>query len=459
MPTDQDLPNEQPFDRDVDALIEDVKSLLDGAAEAEPGEPEAQEPAGPEHPADDVPPAPEPDPAPPLTFYEQSKIAYQRRRRDEYRRMREQERLARARQRQELEREDLARMRQMDAGKKKNRPRRTAAEYAEWLYQQGLGQEPVKHRQEQSEPPKRRGGFGRVLLAVLVLIVLAAGVLHFFVAKMPKGPSGQERRSGCTTILVAGTDEGGYRTDTMLLVRVDRGSRQISLVSIPRDTLIFCEYTVPKLNSAYGWASGGERGIEELMTRVTEIVGFRPDGYLLADLRSVESVIDQMGGVTFDVPVRMAYSDPSQGLVIDLQPGVQHLTGAQALQVLRFRSGYADADLGRIQVQRALIAAAVDQWVSLKGLIHLPDVMELLQNGTNTDLSRGNLLWLAESCLLCDRSSISSATLPGRAEYLTGAASGSYYVLDPRGVAEMVNELCNPYVKGVSAEDLSIRVG
>ena len=396
------------------------------------------------------------------TFYEQSKSAYQNARRAEYRRERERERQARAQQRQAQEKEDLARMRRRDIREKKQ-TRRTAAEYAEWLYQQGLGEEPAKRGEQEpgsGRRKKRRSGFGSVFLVLLILVALCTAAFHFLLARPPvSGDAYAERKPGCSSILVAGVDEAGFRTDTMMLVQIDRENRLISLVSIPRDTLIFCEYSVPKLNSAYGWASGGEKGVEELMTRVTEIIGFRPDGYVIVDLPLVAELIDEMGGVTFDVPMRMEYEDPRQNLVIDLQPGLQKLTGEQALQALRFRSGYADADLGRVRVQRELLSAAIRQWVSLKGALHLPDAMELVQEHASTDLSRSNLLWLAESFLICDRSSIRTATLPGESVYLTGSASGWYYVLDAEGVAGMVNELCNPYVKGVTAQELYVRAG
>ena len=163
-----------------------------------------------------------------------------------------------------------------------------------------------------------------------------------------------------------------------------------------------------------------------------------------------------MGGVTFDVPVDMHYSDPTQNLSIDLQAGKQHLNGEQAMQVARFRSGYATADLGRIEVQRALVSAAIRQWVSPKGAIHLPQAVKLVADHTNTDLSARNLLWLAESFLLCSRSDIRSATLPG---YAANFSSGSYYVLDAAGVADIVNQYLNPYEKGAEAADLFIRNG
>ena len=57
----------------------------------------------------------------------------------------------------------------------------------------------------------------------------------------------------------------------------------------------------------------------------------------------------------------MYYNDPSQDLYIDLKAGTQTLTGEEAMGVARFRSGYADADLGRVQVQRELLKAILKE--------------------------------------------------------------------------------------------------
>lgn len=91
-----------------------------------------------------------------------------------------------------------------------------------------------------------------------------------------------------------------------------------------------------------------------------------------------------MGGVTFDVPVEMHYNDPSQNLYIDLSAGEQKLDGAQAMQVMRFRSGYADADLGRVKVQRDFLAAALHQWASVKNAYKLP-VRDQADHGAHED--------------------------------------------------------------------------
>mgnify|MGYP002517801163 FL=1 len=409
----------------------------------------------------------------PPTAYEQSKSAYQVARRAENDRAREAERQKRDLQRQARDKEEERVMRKLESRNKKTaetvkNPPRSDEEYAKWLYEQGVEPETEEHRellrrreleQQPAKKPKKKrtGGFPKAVLAiVLVLAALLSGV-HFLLAKQPEAETGLgARKAGCATILIAGTDEGGYRTDTMMLFSVDRASGTMSLVSIPRDTLIYCEYAVPKINSAYGWASGGEAGMQELLKRVTEIIGFAPDGYVLVDLSCFEALVDTMGGVTFDVPVDMHYTDPSQGLTIDISAGEQHLNGEQAMQVVRFRSGYAMQDLGRVETQRSFLSAAIHQWTGLKGLIHLPAALKLILNASQTDLSARELVWLCESALLCSRGEIRTQTLPGEPSYIAG---GSYYVLDAAGVCQTVNACCNPYEQAVAVSNLYIRVG
>ena len=478
----QEAEHKKPDAEDVDALLQDVKSLLgetdNGAAEqsspAEEPEADGAEPMN----AEDVHidygkfygPEEQKEPEAPLTYYEQSKPAYQRARRAEYERAREQERLARAERQQAFEQERAAHMKRKKAERKHANAHRSTTKYAEWLYTQGLSDDersaraeqeekltqPEKRRRGKPEKPKRRHGL-RIVLALILLLALGLAAFHFLIARAPQSEAAlSARKKGCATILIAGTDEGGYRTDSMLLLNVNRTEKTIHLVSIPRDTLIFCEYSVPKINSAYGWAGGGEDGMQELLLRVSEIIGFEPDGYAVVDLSVFEQLVDLMGGITFDVPVDMHYSDPTQGLNIDLQAGTQRLNGEQAMQVARFRSGYATADLGRIEVQRSLVSAALRQWVSPKGALHLSKAVKLVREHTNTNLTKPNLLWLAESFLLCGRSEIASSTLPG---YAANFSSGSYYVLDAGGVADIVNRYLNPYEKEVQAAELYIRNG
>lgn len=344
--------------------------------------------------------------------------------------------------------------------------------YADWLYEQdhrtdappkdthyrSLRHWPEDQPPEDAPPPKKKRHVLRNLILVLLLVALAlTAVVLFVLPRQPAAAAGLgERKDGAATILLAGMDQGGMRTDTLMLLSVGCTDGGISLVSLPRDTLINGSYTVPKLNSVFAANNGGQEGIEMLLTRVGEIIGFVPDGYMLIQLDAFVELVDTLGGVTFDVPVDMYYNDPSQDLYIDLKAGTQTLTGEQAMGVARFRSGYADADLGRIQVQRALLTAIFRKAVSPVGLAKAPVLLNILLQKTTSDLDAANLMWLAKAVLGSDLSAMETVTLPGSARYIGG---GSYYILDPASVAQTVNTYCNPYTRDVTVDDLSIRTG
>ena len=473
--------DEQKFNQEIDDLLADVHALLgeDTPADAEPevscedlfSEAESEHPAESEQPAEQMPPySGETVVFKPLTYYEQSKANYQIARRAEYEREKESRRLAREQELQRRARENEQYMQAMETKLHGRKAPSREENYSEWLYQQGNDPETSAMRESveaaatgttvKKHKKKKTGALGVLLIlvaAVLILAILGGCVLHFFWAKVPESSmSLGTRKTDCSTILIAGTDQAGYRTDTMMLLNVNRSSGTLSLVSIPRDTLIFCEYSVPKINSAYGYAKGGKKGMQELMTRVSETIGFQPDGYIVVNLDTFAQIVDLLGGVRFTVPMDMYYNDPLQELYINLPAGEQTLNGEKAMQLVRFRSGYPDADLGRIRVQRDFVKAAIGQWVSVRNLPQIPRLFRLVQDGTVTNLNASNLAWLAESVLLCDRGNIQMATLPGTASYI---ADGAYYVLDPEGVSNTVNSCLNPYLAEISASDLSIRMG
>ena len=350
--------------------------------------------------------------------------------------------------------------------------------YADWLYEQDrrgpqpppvFPEEPEQPRTKKKkrsaepayeayEPPKKkkRHGFRNFLIFLLVLALMLAAAAVFLLPRQPVAEQSLgQRQEGVSTILLIGTDAGGARTDTLMLLTVNQPEKRLSLVSIPRDTLVNGAYSVPKINSVYGANQGGAEGIEMLMTRVEQCIGFRPDGYILIRLDAFADFVDILGGVEFDVPVDMFYNDPTQDLYIALEQGRQLLSGEEAMGLVRFRSGYADADLGRVQVQRDFLAALIDQAVSVEGVAKSPMLLNLLQSSTETDLTAGNFLWLAEAALFADLKNIETATLPGTARSFE---SGSYYVLDPAGVAQTVNAYCNPYERDITTEDLEIRM-
>lgn len=302
--------------------------------------------------------------------------------------------------------------------------------------------EPEYHGYRRPKRKKRR--VFRVLIVFALILLCLLGV-HQLLVQQPKGESA-DRKRGCTTILLAGTDESGDRTDTVMLLNVNRQEKRISLLSIPRDTWVNSTYTPHKINIAYGVNGKGESGMDSLMDYVADTVGFRPDGYLLVDLDVFIDLVDLFGGVSFDVPCAMDYEDLSQDLTIHLQPGLQTLDGYEAMGVVRFRSGYAMADLERVNVQRDFMKAALKQWATLGNIGKLPKAIQLVLEHATTDLSTGNLLWLAESVALCGNMEMMTVPYYLDSTYVYIDAGNEYL--------DTINTYFNPYETDVKRDDL-----
>ena len=150
---------------------------------------------------------------------------------------------------------------------------------------------------------------------------------------------------------------------------------------------------------------------------------------------------DLLGGLDFDVPMDMDYDDPDQNLFIHLKAGEQHLTGEQLMWVVRFRSGYANADIGRTEVQRAVMKTAMKQWLRPKTLAALPGLWRIYQENLTTDLSVRNIVWMARVLLKGMSGDIEANVLPG---YATMAGDASVYMIDTYAASAILPDY-SPY--------------
>lgn len=201
-----------------------------------------------------------------------------------------------------------------------------------------------------------------------------------------------------------------------------------------------------KLNAIYGLNNCGTEGMEGLFDHIEDLIGYRPDGYMLVDFDLVPQITDLMGGVTVNVPNEI----DEEGIYIPA--GEQTLTGEQVLMLLRHRSSYSMADLTRIEVQRSVIKACMEQWLTPSHLSKAFSALDLVENNSISSLSVPNYLWMAKTILL-NMGSFSTDTLPGYADMMDGV---SYYFLYPEDVAQLINDSYNPYKVEITSEDLDI---
>ncbi len=223
-----------------------------------------------------------------------------------------------------------------------------------------------------------------------------------------------------TNLLVCAPDPSAWNMDTILIASISPSSGQVSLISLPRD--IFISYSASlratvdsvspglldqpgmlKINAAHaigdklkykeGIGRFDRPYIEFLADLIEEIFAIRIDDYVYLQTKGFRRIVDYFGGITVNVPVRMLYADPTQDLVIDLQPGSQHLDGAQAEGFVRFRQGYDDngvftnyGDLYRKENQSRFFKAFIQQHLTLRNLARLSDISDFLGSNVITSI-------------------------------------------------------------------------
>ena len=259
-------------------------------------------------------------------------------------------------------------------------------------------------------------------------------------------------REGVYNILICGTDDDGYRTDTIIVAHLDEETHDVALMSVPRDTVVLTgNGGIMKINSVY--AGGGADGMARLSKRLGAMLGFELDGYVLVNLEAFRETVDLVDGVEFDVPQDMYYQDPTQNLHIDLKAGKQLLDGEKAMELVRFRKGYASQDIQRTKVQQEFLRALAKKVLSVSSLTKLKEFADVFSTYVTTDLTVGNMLYFAKALMQCDFDAMKTYTLEGEGTMING---GSYYPLYAGKLVQVVNESFNPYDAPVTLDTVNV---
>ena len=259
-------------------------------------------------------------------------------------------------------------------------------------------------------------------------------------------------REGVYNILICGTDDDGYRTDTIIVAHLDEETHDVALMSVPRDTVVLTgNGGIMKINSVY--AGGGADGMARLSKRLGAMLGFELDGYVLVNLEAFRETVDLVDGVEFDVPQDMYYQDPTQNLHIDLKAGKQLLDGEKAMELVRFRKGYASQDIQRTKVQQEFLRALAKKVLSVSSLTKIKEFADVFSTYVTTDLTVGNMLYFAKALMQCDFDAMKTYTLEGEGAMING---GSYYPLYAGKLVQVVNESFNPYDAPVTLDTVNV---
>lgn len=240
-----------------------------------------------------------------------------------------------------------------------------------------------------------------------------------------------------TRILVLGADRSAGLTDTVFILTLNESTKEASLLQIPRDT--YAEYTDHDYKKLNGAAKAlGNAGLKHFLS---DAFGVKLDAYVMLDLDVLGTLVDDIGGVEVDIPREMIYSDPAQELDIRLPSGKVLLDGKTAEHFVRYRSGYANADLGRLDAQKLFLRAVAQKCKNLRLSNVLKAALSALLH-VNTDISLPQAIRVITLLMDCDADTFPMATLTGQA--VQGVSGAWYYSLNREGAAEMIYQFLLP---------------
>ena len=328
----------------------------------------------------------------------------------------------------------------------------------------------ASRRKKKRSPLQRAGRFLYSLLVVLSALIVVGFCAYRLAAKAPQqaqvpdavqpsaqtaqeednSQSGLTRKEKCYTVLLVSPDQTSGNADAITVAMYDTVNQKAGLVSIPRDTMTQ-EY--PKINAAF------HEGPEHMRQVVSQLLGIPLDYYISIDIQGFEALVDEVGGIDYNIPVHMGYDDPTQNLHIHYEPGLTHLNGQQAMEVCRFRhsndgSGTEITDVGRCDVRNDILGIIVKKVLSNPQKIG--SYIELFNTYVKSDMPLETMLWFAEPMLGLDLSTgLEVATLPGNGD-TTYRGTRWCYQLYPEECLEIMNRALNPYTTDMTLEMMDI---
>ncbi len=235
-------------------------------------------------------------------------------------------------------------------------------------------------------------------------------------------------------LLILGLDsrDAIMRSDTIMLLSLNRNTDEITIFSIPRDMRVEIPgYGKEKINHAYAY---GEVGLTK--QAVENFLDIEVHHYLSTDFEGFVNIVDFLGGVEVEIEKRKRYY--AADVTIELDPGQKVLDGDKALQYVRFRSDE-DGDLGRVKRQQTVLRKLIQELLAFRNVFNIPRVMPELAENVKTDLDLNQAVDLAKRLRNVEVEEINTYTLPGNVGYVEGIS----YVLP---IEEEIRELVDRYI-------------
>lgn len=307
------------------------------------------------------------------------------------------------------------------------------------------GRQPAKPKKQ--KPRKKRSILKTFFMLLFALLLIAAAALAYIVFKADDAldqigvnnntvdiPAGESVKEKSFAMVLMGLDSrshgGGLNTDVMMVAVFNPKTKSATVVSIPRDSRINVEdYKARKANRFYAdfYRNALNEGLEKeaayadakqevrtVMSRLFDI-DIKYTGVI--NFQGFADVVDALGGVEVNVDMRMKYKDSQDGTNIDLQKGVQVLSGEKTLDFVRYRQSNdgknMSSDFDRNRRQSEVMGALADKLKSIGGAAKIGSVIEAVGNNLTIDMPSKEIKGMMTTYLGINRDDITFIPLEG----------------------------------------------
>jgi LCP family protein required for cell wall assembly len=169
-------------------------------------------------------------------------------------------------------------------------------------------------------------------------------------------------------------------TDALVLLRADKERQQFTITVFPTDAYVDMNGRYFKLSEIYG-----RYGLEVLLDKIYAMTGMTIEHHAVISMTDFPQLVDTLGGITYNVPFDMKYTDYAGGIDIDLKKGAQRLNGEDVLDLLMFNN-YTDGG-SRSKTTVEVMKKFITTFVSITNYNRAPDVFAKLETLCDTDFT------------------------------------------------------------------------
>jgi LCP family protein required for cell wall assembly len=169
-------------------------------------------------------------------------------------------------------------------------------------------------------------------------------------------------------------------TDALVLIRADKERQQFTITVFPTDAYVDMSGRYFKLSEIYA-----RYGLKVLKDKIYAITGVTVDHHALISMSDFPALIDELGGISYNVPEDMQYVDIAGGINIDLKKGLQRLDGEGVLDLISFNNYTSGGS--RAHTTLEVVKKFITTFISINNYNRAPEVFAKLEKMLDTDFT------------------------------------------------------------------------